>query len=204
MQGRNGAGINVSRDKCRTFEFSFFSNKNNPVNLSVIKSLLVNPNDEIRQIDVSLKPVGGDYYNGVTQSVSTSANANIEYPAGGGEWRDLDPLGGLFLESSGEIDDLNIVIDEGSIVIVSGVSCEIVEIDCSSIPAGDVPVVDISTGNTIGNAWSAPNQIAALPVKDFSTGNVVYYAANASTPCRDGLTAVTDAVSGKIIHYIGV
>ena len=79
------------------------------------------------QLDFGLKPVGGDYFNGTTQVEASTSDANIEYPANGGEFRDLDPSGSQHFEDRNHqsLNDFNLNVAEGSIVIVSGSVCTI-------------------------------------------------------------------------------
>lgn len=91
---------------------------------------LVSNADYLNQLDVGLKPLGGHFSSdGVigSESVSTTADAKIEYPAGGGEWRDLDPRGDQFIhvfDGQNINNDFGLNIKQGSIVVISGSVCK--------------------------------------------------------------------------------
>lgn len=82
----------------------------------------VNTADSIHQRDIGLKPVGGHFFDGTTQVESTTSDAQIELPAGGGEWRDLDARGSHDekVDAGYVLNDFNLNVDQGSIVVISG------------------------------------------------------------------------------------
>ena len=81
--------------------------------------------DMLHQIDFGLKPVNGHYSpDGIAgnEVVSTTSDAKLEFPAGGGEWRDLDPMGEeeFKVGMCSALPDFVLNVTEGSIVIISG------------------------------------------------------------------------------------
>ena len=83
----------------------------------------------LNQLDFGLKPCDGHYSpDGVpgNEVIATSSDAKLEFPAGGGEWRDLDSTGqqAFDLPPYESLNDFNLNVAEGSIVVISGNVCE--------------------------------------------------------------------------------